>query len=104
MHKLWDVHTFSDMKRCGTLFLIWVTFVLRLLLLCTDILCTLFGIGVPLFFTLFLFIRLEDNVMETLNAQSNLKKGSQSTLQTIEKMKIQIREKVNVADLRATSG
>ena len=36
---------------------------------------------------------LEDVVMETLNSQATLKKGSRSTLQAVEKMKEQIREK-----------
>eukprot|EP00667_Euglena_gracilis_P002731 EG_transcript_2736 len=36
---------------------------------------------------------LEEKVMETLNAQTTLKKGSQSTLQAIEKMKSHIRDK-----------
>eukprot|EP00906_Rhabdomonas_costata_P029190 RCo041213 len=37
--------------------------------------------------------RLEDVVMETLNTQATLKKGSRSTLQAVEKMKQQIRDK-----------
>ena len=37
---------------------------------------------------------LEEKVMETLSSQTTLKKGSQSTLQAIEKLKSNIRDKV----------